>query len=148
MSLPPVVKTIRVDLPPQDAFTLFTARLAEWWPMDRHSVSANAGHASKTVEMGEGVGAELVEIGHDGTRHVWGQIEEWAPGTALAMTWHPGRTDGVETRVRVTFEAEGGGTLLTLTHSDWEKLGETAEVTRGGYDQGWVGVLAAFSEVV
>ncbi len=146
MTLPPVVKTVRVELSPHDAFALFTARIAEWWPVDRHSVSANAGQVSKNVEMGEGVGAELVEIAHDGARHVWGQIEEWSPGAALAMTWHPGRTDGIETRVRVTFEADSGGTLLTLTHSDWDKLGEGAETTRGGYDQGWVGVLAQFVE--
>ena len=148
MTLPPVVKTLHVDLPPADAFDLFTARIGEWWPVETHSVSSDAGKASQALEMGQGVGDDLVETAHDGTRHVWGKIQEWVPGTAFAMTWHPGRVDSAETQVRVTFEAEGRGTTVTLTHSNWEVLGESASRTRNAYDSGWDPVMARYGETV
>ncbi len=146
MTIPPVVKTIRVDITPQAAFALFTSRIGEWWPLSSHSVSGNAGHTSIELEMSEGIGGELVETGHDGTRHVWGRIEEWAPGQALTLTWHPGRSDGAETQVRITFEADGEGTTLTLTHSNWENLGAEGAKTRDGYDQGWNSIMEQFAQ--
>ena len=147
MSIPPVVKTLHVGLVPQAAFELFTARIAEWWPTESHSVSSQDGKASRSLLMIPGVGGTLVEIAHDGTSHIWGEIKEWSPGQAFAMSWHPGRTDGVETHLSVTFEAKDGGTLLKLTHSNWEALGASAAKTRDGYDGGWNGVLERLDQV-
>lgn len=148
MILPPVVKTIHVALPPTEAFALFTARIGEWWPVETHSVSSDAGKVSQALHMGEGVGAELVETAHDGVRHVWGKILDWVPGEAFAMTWHPGRVDGGETEVRVTFEADDGGTKVTLSHANWEVLGDTASKTRDAYNSGWEPVMKRFGETV
>ena len=141
MSIDPVVRSVRVGLSPDAAFDLFTARMNEWWPVDSHSVSAGQGAPSKSLNMTGGIGGEITEIAHDEATHTWGKIDEWSPGEAVAFTWHPGRTDGAETRVRVVFEADGDGTRVTLTHSDWEALGEDAQTTRDGYAKGWVGVL-------
>lgn len=144
MSIPPIVKTIRVGLAPASAFELFTARMGDWWPVASHSVSSGQGAPSKSLAMTCELGGEIVEIAADGSVHHWGRIDEWTPGEAVAMTWHPGRTDGAMTRVRVAFTPDGDGTVVTLTHSGWEALGDEGAKTRDGYDGGWVGVLERY----
>lgn len=144
----PVVKTVTVPLSPGAAFDLFTARMGEWWPLGTHSVSSQAGTPSRDLKMTPEIGGEIVETAHDGQTHVWGRIVDWTPGEAFASTWHPGRSDGKETTVRVTFAAEGQGTRVTLTHSGWETLGDEGQKTRDGYDAGWIGVLERFTAAI
>ena len=36
----PIEKTLVVPLTPDRAFDLFTNRMASWWPLDKHSLSA------------------------------------------------------------------------------------------------------------
>jgi uncharacterized protein YndB with AHSA1/START domain len=43
--------------------------------------------------------------------------------------------------LRVTFEAEGDGTRVELTHDGWEGYGAAATVSSGGYREGWDVVL-------
>ncbi|NNE81125.1 MAG: hypothetical protein HKN18_12730 [Silicimonas sp.] len=144
MTTDPIVKTVNVGLSPADAFDLFTARMDTWWPLDRNSVSAGQGAASKSLTLTPGMGGELVEIGHDDTRHLWGHVQEWKPGSLVALSWHPGKMADQQTHLRVTFEADGTGTKVTLTHSGWEALDDGAKM-RGGYNEGWVGVLERFT---
>lgn len=145
MTTDPIVKTITVPLAPGAAFDLFTARIAEWWPLDRKSVSAGQGARSKNLTLEPHVGGAFFELGHDGTEHRWGTVEEWLPGSAFATTWHPGRMSDSQTRIRVTFEAEGTGTLVTLTHSGWEALSAEQAAMREPYIDGWGEVLALFA---
>ena len=44
-----VVKTVTVPLPPEAAFSLFTDRIAEWWPLHTHSVAADTYGGRLTV---------------------------------------------------------------------------------------------------
>ena len=147
MTVDPVVKTIRVSLAPKAAFDLFTRRTETWWPMDSHSVSAGIGTPAHSLAMTCELGGALIETTADGTTHTWGTVLELADGESFAMTWHPGRTDGAETHLHVAFQADGSGTLVTLTHSNWDNLGKEAQKTRDGYNGGWDGVLAAYLDV-
>ena len=144
MTTDPIVKTIHVSLDPAAAFNLFALRMDEWWPMDRHSVSAGSGKAAQNLTLEPYVGGALSEVAHDGAIHVWGHIQEWAPGEALALTWHPGHGEDQQTKVRVTFASDGEGTRVELTHSGWEALEDGAK-RRGGYNSGWDGVLGEFT---
>lgn len=145
MSVDPIVKTIQVSLAPKAAFDLFTQRIETWWPLESHSVSAGSGAPAQSLTMGCELGGTLVETTADGTAHTWGTVLEWADGESFGMTWHPGRTDGAETHLHVAFKAAGSGTLVTLTHSNWDDLGTEAQKTRDGYNGGWDGVLAAYA---
>ena len=145
MTTDPIVKTIQVPLPPDAAFDLFTARMGDWWPVESHSVSAGQGAPSRSLTMEARLGGEVVEVAADGMRHVWGEILEWAPGSALRMTWHPGKMADQKTEVRVTFEADGAGCRVKLTHAGWEALEDGAKL-RNGYNSGWVGVLERFAQ--
>ena len=143
MTTDPIQKTIRVPLPPEAAFDLFTTKIGTWWPVDSHSVSAGLGAPSQSLTLEARLGGELVEIASDGSRHVWGEVLEWSPGQALRLTWHPGKMADQQTEVRVTFAAEGDGCAVVLTHSGWEALGDGA-TPRNGYNSGWNGVLEQF----
>ena len=144
----PVVKSVRVALPPKRAFDLFTARMQTWWPMESHSVSANLGSPSKSLTFDAKMGGEIVEVTSDDVRHVWGTVHEWTPGKAFAMSWHPGKSVDESTQLRVTFAADGDGCQVELTHEGWEVLGENGAKMREGYDGGWIGVLERYTQAV
>ena len=145
MTNDPIVKAVRVSLAPKAAFDLFTHRMDEWWPMDRHSVSANNGQPARSLALDGRVGGALSEVAHDGATHIWGHVLEWDPGKTFVLTWHPGHGEDQKTTVRVTFAPDGEGTRVELTHSGWEALDDGAS-RRTGYDSGWVGVLDLFAK--
>jgi uncharacterized protein YndB with AHSA1/START domain len=143
--VPPVVKKATVPLGPQAAFDRFTRDIGRWWPAATHSLSRDP--AAK-VSMQPGVDGLLVEETPGGQRHVWGSITRWAPPDELAFTWHVGREPDTAQLIELRFqEVDDGQTLVTLTHSGWEQLGDRAEEVRKSYDQGWETVfLKAFAE--
>jgi hypothetical protein len=51
----------------------------------------------------------------------------------------------VTTDIEVTFRPAPGGTLVRLTQSGFERVGEGAEGLREGYTAGWVEVLDWFA---
>ena len=141
--LPALVKTVEVELPPDDAFRLFTDRVATWWPLRTHSVGGD----DATLCVIEGwVGGRFYERVRDGAEHVWGRILAWEPSSRLVMTWHPGRDTGTAQEVEVRFEPSARGTLVTLEHRGWDRRGtpDVAEESRTDYDTGWDLVLGRF----
>jgi len=134
----PLTKQVQVQRPIEEAFDIFTTRMADWWPLPQHSITQSQA-VSCAVEPR--VGGELYETDTDGARHPWGRVLVWEPPRRLVFTWHPGRDPDTAQEVEVTFEAAGEGTLVSLEHRDWHKLGDAAEETRQGYDGGWDFVL-------
>jgi hypothetical protein len=140
----PVRKTVHVPLEPGQAFTLFTDRIADWWPLGTHSLSANRlKKSSSGLTVEPRVGGRILEACADGETRPWATITAWEPGKRLSVSWYVGRPETEATEVVVLFEAAEGGTRLELTHSGFEALGKDAQSTRDGYNQGWVGVLTA-----
>lgn len=131
---PAVKKSITVPLAPNRAFELFTREIDSWWPKESHSVGLE--HARR-VEMDARVGGTITEEEDNGASHTWGTILIWEPGRRVSFTWHPGRDPAEATTVDISFAATEGGCEVTLVHSGWEVLGETAHTTRAGYDTGW-----------
>jgi len=139
-----VTKTVTVPVPPDAAFELFTARIAEWWPLETHSVAADTYEGRLTVTsltFGAGVGGRIVESLSDGSEAEWGRVLEWEPSRRVAFTWKPNLTDGPHTLVEISFSPAGAGTRVELTHSGWEAFDGSAEERRAGYDRGWEPVL-------
>ncbi|MCZ6814016.1 MAG: SRPBCC family protein [Alphaproteobacteria bacterium] len=137
-TLAPVVKRIAVPCSCERAFELFTAGIANWWPLSTHSVGRDNA-ACCMIEPRSG--GRIFETGKDGTEHDWGKVLAWEPPHRLAFTWHPGgEADSAQT-VEVTFTRDGAGAVLTLEHRDWHRLGERAPKVRKSYDQGWDAVL-------
>lgn len=141
-ALDPVRKSVTVRLAPDRAFELFTARIAEWWPLATHSIGQER---AQTVVFEGREGGRVYERTTDGVVHHWGTVLVWAPPERFVTTWHPDTPPDQAQRVEVRFLPEGTGTRVELTHTGWEALGERAADYRNGYDGGWVGVLDLYA---
>jgi uncharacterized protein YndB with AHSA1/START domain len=140
----PVVKTVKINLPVNAAFRLFTEDVNRWWPLATHSVF---GDEAVSCTLEGRVGGRFYEMHRDGRQSEWGQVLVWEPPHRVVFTMHPGRTRDTAQEVEVTFQGEARGTRVTLTHRGWENLGEQAKVMRGRYDHGWEGVLEKYTEM-
>lgn len=134
----PVRHSVIVEIPPDEAFQLFTAGIASWWPRRTHSVSQER---ATDVILEPRVGGSLFEVREDGATFPWGKVIAWSPPARLVLSWHPGREPEVAQEVEVRFTAADGGTRVDLEHRNWSRLGEKAAEVRDLYAGGWAGVL-------
>lgn len=122
----------RVDVALADAFSVFTEEVDSWWlpgprfrwfPERGGRLCFEAGAGGRFVEVYEGAGAEPFEVG---------RIEVWEPPHRLvfdfrARSFEPGQ----KTRVEVRFEADEGGSRVTVEHSGWDAFAEEHPVRHG-----------------
>ncbi|WP_171207710.1 MULTISPECIES: SRPBCC domain-containing protein [unclassified Ruegeria] len=138
----PIVKTVVVKAEPARAFDIFVNRIAKWWPLEGHAVSAAHNQPALGVTIEPRVGGAVYETMYDGNRAEWGEVLVYEEGQRIAFTWHPGTNTDYPTRVEVSFEAQNDAeTKVTLTHSGWEVWAAEAADKRKNYDSGWDFVL-------
>lgn len=128
-------KTVLVDFPPEEAFDLFTARIASWWPVRTHSYG---GEQVTDVVFEPHAGGRVYEVTPGGEQD-WGTVRAFDPPNGILLEWLIGEACGTEVEVR--FTPEGPGTRVELEHR-----GFTASEPREGYAGGWDVVLAPFVE--
>ena len=139
----PVVVAVEVGRGVEEAFRVFTAEIAAWWPVADHSVEPDRVEA---VVLEAGVGGRLYERWHDGGRADWGRVLAWEPPARLLLSWQPNPDRPAPTEVEVRFLAlEPDRTRVELVHRGWERLGDPGAGSRAGYETGWPGALAAFA---
>jgi uncharacterized protein YciI len=138
--VPPIRREILVDTDPATAFAVFTERISQWWPLEDLSVYGPGG----TVGFADG---QIVEQSASGDAAVWGTVYLWEPAAALAFSWHPGGPPDQATHVEVTFTQADAQTLVTLTHTGWERFADPAQA-RAEYDLGWPVVLGTYRDHV
>jgi uncharacterized protein YndB with AHSA1/START domain len=141
VKIEPVRKQLKVSLPVEKAFDLFTAGIGTWWPMSTHSVGEEQ---AETCFFEGWVGGRIMEVLKDGSQSEWGKVIAWEPFHRVRFHWYPGRTPDTAQEVTVTFSEIPGGTTVELVHVGWETLGEEALARRNGYDTGWDYVLAKY----
>jgi uncharacterized protein YndB with AHSA1/START domain len=144
-SMEPVVKELVVPLTLEQAFELFTTRIAEWWPLRSHSVEGDDAVGCHFEPL---VGGRLLETGRSGRQHVWGTVTAWQPPNRLALTWHPGHTADTAQDLEITFSKDAEGTRLRLVHTGWERLGDAGRAERDNYDPGWDYVLGRLMALI
>ena len=137
-----VRKSVVVGCPPDEAFRLFTEGMATWWPFDTHSPE---GKPPESVVFEPRVGGRVYDQRPGGEDRAWATVTAWEPPRRLALDWHvtPGRPS---TELEVRFSADGDRTRVDLTHSGWERYGESARETFESYDTGWDTVLRPYIE--
>lgn len=143
MTNDPVVVTVELKKDRHQAFRAFSKRIADWWPLETHSIGPFLGEpAPETVILEEREGGRIYEISPAGVERLWGEIITWKDGERLEFTWHPGKSETLKTLVKVTFTAtDTNGTVVTLVHSGWQVLGAEAEEIRKNYVSGWASNL-------
>jgi uncharacterized protein YndB with AHSA1/START domain len=132
----PLRHSFTVDCAPSHAFSLWAERTSLWWPPG-HSVSG----APEFVAFDPFEGGRIYEVAPGGEEHDWGEVLAWEPPRLLRYTWHLRADRADATEVEITFDAAGDGTLVTIVHSGWERLGARAAERRERNERGWVGLL-------
>jgi uncharacterized protein YndB with AHSA1/START domain len=140
-TLEPVRKQVEVGLPLEAAFQLFTEGIGRWWPLATHSVGQEQ---AETCFFEGRVGGRIVEVKKDGSRAEWGRVVAWEPPHRITFQWYPGRSPDTAQEVTVTFSEGRGGTLVTLVHTGWERLGAQAQAQWDNYNTGWDHVLGNY----
>ena len=128
-------KTVLVDFAPTEAFDLFTAGIATWWPVTTHSFGGDA--VTKVVFERE-VGGRVFEITDAGEQD-WARVQAFDVPNGFKLEWLIGESCGTE--VEVTFAPEGPGSRVVLEHR-----GFTNPEWRENYAGGWDVVLGSFVE--
>lgn len=143
VELAPVVKSIDVRRSAADAFRIFTQEISVWWPMATHTRAKTAeGEVTARVTIEPRVGGRVYETLTDGRELEWGAVSAYEPGSFFAINWTMGRAAPQTTDVSVRFEPiDAQSCRVTLTHENWERMGEEAEKLRNAYNGGWVTVF-------
>lgn len=143
VELSPVVKTIDVRRSARDAFRIFTEEIAAWWPLASHTRARTAeGQRTVAVTIEPRVGGRIYETLADGAELEWGEVTGYSPGELFSMLWTMGRARPQHTDVTIRFEPLGADACrVTLTHENWERMGEEAARLRDAYNGGWVTVF-------
>lgn len=136
-----VRKTVTVDCAVEEAFRVFTAEAARWWPVDTHSIHQSVSEI--VFEPREG--GEVYELTAEGERGHWATVLEWNPPSRLVLAWEvsPAVTG---TEVEVRFTPSASQTRVELEHRGWERLAKGGAEKRGSYDTGWDAVLTPYVE--
>lgn len=140
-TLPVLRKSVTVPVSPRQAFEIFTDRMAEWWPLESHSLSASEGKTALGVTLTPRAGGRVTETRHDGNPAEWGTITQWDDGKSLTLDWYVGRSPSQATRIAVTFLPADSGTEVQLEHTGFERLGVAGEAAAANYEEGWDLVL-------
>jgi uncharacterized protein YndB with AHSA1/START domain len=145
-TMPAIEQSVRVAVPPERAFRVWTEQTAAWWPFAGHSVF---GDEAETVVFEPWVGGRVLERSRSGEEAEWGEVLEWAPPRRFVLDWHPGYARGAPTtELEVRFVPDGGGTLVEIEHRAWERLADRSEAARASYEAGWPVVLRRFVDAV
>ena len=142
--LEPIAKSIEVTCSQEKAFTVFMD-MDSWWPKDKFATSVMRGQTVKALRVDGRKGGQIVEVGSDDQETLWGTIKTYDPFGYLNLDFHvphPSEEKPGFSTVEVRFTALGDDrTRVDLKQSNWEALGDVAEMVQGGYGQAWVGIF-------
>ena len=139
-------RSITVDCPVEHAFSTFTERIHDWWPLEIHSIEVDEGGPTPETVIFDGAGGRLYERTTKGEELDWAHVTAFEPPHRFVLSWNPSREERPRTEIEVTFTEEGDKTRVDLEHRGWQNLGERGGQVRQGYDSAWSGVLAGYGE--
>ncbi len=146
--------SIRVAVPPAEAFRIFTEEIDLWW---RAGVRYRVGGGRAVVMLEPGVGGRLLQRtgeGPDAVVVTTGEVLQWQPPELLVLRWRAANFAPHEwTRVEVRFTPQGEGTFVTVEHSGWAAIrpdhparhGEVAAVFLARLGMWWADLLRSLS---
>jgi len=145
-------KTMRIEVPVEVAFRVFTDRMGEWWPASHHVGNT----PFKDILIDHHVGGRWYEINVKGEECIWGTVLSWEPPRRVVLSWHlqPDWSFSADlakaSEVALEFISEGAETTrvefehrhLERHGAGWEKLREQV-----GSDGGWPAILALYANM-
>ena len=148
-----VRKTLNVDASIERAFSVFTEKMASWWPATHHI----AKQPFQEIVIEPRAGGRWLERAADGSECPWGRVLAWEPPHRVTLSWHlqadwqfdPNPEKASEVEIR--FFSEGAGkTRVELEHRGLERHGAGWEKIRTGVDSpgGWSSILENFAKAL
>ncbi len=138
-----------LDLPREQAFSLFVDRPDLWW------TSPFGGGGEEAVEAGiEPVaGGSCYEIDGSGHRRIWGTVLSIEPPLYIRLAWQVTQDGaqiadpGAASRIMVNFRQAGDATRLEIVHNEFLRHGEHgADYSRRmGDPDGWPRILGSLT---
>ena len=141
-------RSITVDCSVEHAFSTFTDRIHEWWPLETHSIEIGETGSKPETVVFDGPGGRIYERTIKGEEVEWAHVTAFEPPSRFVLAWNPSREERPRTEIEVRFTDEGGKTRVDLEHRGWEILAERAQEARSGYDAGWGDVLGHYTRHV
>lgn len=148
-----VQKEIVVDVPIEEAFSVFTQRFGEIKPAEHNLLAAPI---AETVFEAR-VGGNIFDRATDGTECRWARVLVFEPPRRVVFSWDIGPTWQLEadpanaSEVEVRFvEVSASRTRVELEHRHIDRHGPGWEAVADGVDdeQGWPLYLARFAALV
>jgi uncharacterized protein YndB with AHSA1/START domain len=137
-----VRESVRVELPPDQAFRLFTDGINEWWPLEEGY--SYGGDRAREIFLEPTEGGRFYERFVDGDELQVGRVVACSPPDRILFTWRS--PDWLaETEVEVRFVADAGGTAVQLEHRGFERLGPEGQAIARRWGGGWPRVVQAFA---
>jgi uncharacterized protein YndB with AHSA1/START domain len=132
-------KSIVLPCDSASAFRLFTARISDWWPIERR----HTGDPESTIVLSEA--GPFFERDRAGREVPLGAVLSWEPPTRLLLDWYPGTDPLHPTRVEISFSPAGESTRVDVFHTA-TPAGEPLFPTRAPrYEASWALVLGALA---
>ncbi|WP_019959969.1 SRPBCC family protein [Woodsholea maritima] len=129
MTVMKIVKTLILKAPPHHVWSFLTQadRLALWFMKGEADIQADGPYTLVTNSYGR-----------EGERVITGDVLAFDPPKRLVHTFTHPYLDGIITQCEWTLEPLAQGTLLTLTHTGWEDLGQDKVLgLLSDHDKGW-----------
>jgi uncharacterized protein YndB with AHSA1/START domain len=131
-----LTRSIALDCSVEHTFDVFTRLVDLWWPRGHRR------HRDGSLRLEARPGGALIDRAADGSEWTMARVREIDPPTRLALDWFPGSPDA-PTAVDIRFAAEGGGTLVTITHRPLTGSAAIWPQRVATFASGWDAVLAA-----
>ena len=137
-----VQQTVEVTCAVEEAFSLFTERMGEWWPLD---VASYGGSRANDIFLEPRVGGRFYERFVDGDELQVGTVTACDPPHLISFTWKAADWDD-ETAVEVRFTQLPDRTQVKLSHGGFEGLGSLGPGIASKFRGGWPTVLQSFAD--
>lgn len=136
----PIRFSVTVNLPPEEAFRLFTGGVELWWPLQTHAIDETRATGA-VFEPGEG--GRIYERYPDGGEAEWGRVITWDPPKRVVYSWNPTLEPRPDTEIEALFTADGDGTRVDVEHRGWERLDPELRESYAS-DTGWTVVIGRY----
>ncbi|HKU43106.1 MAG TPA: SRPBCC domain-containing protein [Polyangiales bacterium] len=128
--------TVAVEVPPDAAFRIFTEEIDQWWLRGLRYRALGGARSLVYLEPRQG-GRLFEQLGEQVVQT--GEVTVWEPPSRLCFIWRGANLRAPDqTQVEVLFTARGEGTLVTLTHSGWNRIPSDHPVRHGQDDRAFL----------
>jgi uncharacterized protein YndB with AHSA1/START domain len=134
--------SVRVELPPEAAFRLFTEGINQWWPLQEGY--SYGGDRAREIVLEPMEGGRFYERFVDGDELQVGTVRVCTPPDRILFTWRSPHWQA-ETEVEVRFLPQDVGTTVEVEHRGFERLGPDGKAIARRWAGGWPRVVQAFA---